>query len=98
MENVEKNVIDAEINEEDTIYVPEEKSVWQKFKNGIKTNGPKIAIAVGEVILIAASFALGIKVGSTKLDDEPLLANARGFNGSDDYTDNDKTDDEEMTV
>lgn len=92
---IEENVIDAEINEESEVITEEKKSGWQRFWGSVKAHGPKIAIAAGGVILAAASFALGVKVGSTKLDDD-LPENALAFNGSDD--DDNETDDEETTA
>lgn len=99
---IEENVIDAEINEEEFIEEPEvvteeKKSGWQRFWGGVKTHGPKIALAAGGVILAAASFALGVKVGSTKLDDD-LPENALAFNGSNDDVEDNETDDEETTA
>ena len=99
---IEENVIDAEINEEEFIEEPEvvteeKKSGWQRFLGGVKTHGPKIALAAGGVILAAASFALGVKVGSTKLDDD-LPENALAFSGSDDDVEDNETDDEETTA
>lgn len=87
MENIE-NVKEEVIVEPEV--VEEKKTLLQKIKDGVKTNGPTVAKKAVKVALVAAigiaSFAFGVKVGATKLEDE-TPDNATRFDGSDDEDD-----------
>ena len=94
MENIEKVTEEVEVIEEPEV-VEEKKTLLQKVKDGVKTNGPIVAKKALKVALVAAvgigSFALGGKGGATKLEDE-TPDNATRFDGSDDEEDDDESE------